>query len=242
METNMAKIDFQVDDTVAVVTLNSGENRFNPDFVTSYLDVLDEIENNTEAATLVVTSGHEKIFSNGIDLDWLLPIIAQKDTATSKSFFYLLNKMFKRTLTYPLLTIAAINGHAFAGGAIWSCAFDFRFMRSDRGFFCFPEADLKIPFLPGMLGLLKKAIPAQVMEEMVYTGLRLTADQCKEYMIAKDACPIEQLMETTMGFAKSLNKSRAYVKEMRHRMYKDIIHALEVEDVAYIESERLTVG
>jgi len=242
MTANIAKIDFQIDDTVAVVTLNSGENRFNPDFIANYLEVLDEIENKTEAATLVVTSGHEKIFSNGIDLDWLLPVIEQKDVATSKSFFYLLNKMFKRTLTYPLLTIAAINGHAFAGGAIWACAFDFRFMRSDRGYFCFPEPDLKIPFLPGMIGLLKKAIPSQIMEEMVYTGMRLTADQCKGYTIAKDACPAGQLMDTTMDFAKSLNKNRAYVKEMRHRMYKDIIHALEVEDIAYIESERLTVG
>ena len=44
MDTNMAKIDFRIDDTVAVVTLNSGENRFNPDFVTSYLKVLDEID------------------------------------------------------------------------------------------------------------------------------------------------------------------------------------------------------
>lgn len=237
----MSKVEYNLDGTVAVVTLNSGENRFNPDFINDYLNVLDQIENDTEALTLLVTSAHEKIFSNGIDLDWLLPFVQQKDVKTSKSFFYLLNKLFRRTLTYPLITIAAMNGHAFAGGAIWACAFDFRFMRSDRGFFCFPEADLGIPFLPGMIHLLRKAIPNQIMEEMVYTGVRLTAEQCVHHHIVREAYPNDQLLENTLLFAKNLNKRRAYIKEMRHRMYKDILHALDVEDIMYIESERFNV-
>ncbi len=238
----MSQVGYKLEGNVAVVTLKGGENRFNPDFLNEYLNILDEIEFHTDAATLVVTSGHDKIFSNGIDVDWLFPIIQQKDVRTSKPFFYLLNKMLKRTLTYPLITIAAMNGHAFAGGAIWSCAFDFRFMRSDRGYFCLPEADLKVPFLPGMIGLLRKAIPAQILEEMIYTGIRLTAAQCLEHHIIKEACHIDQLMDKTMLFAGNLNKNRAYVKEMRHRMYKDIIHAIEIEDAIYIESERFNVG
>ena len=133
----MALVEYKLDDKVALVTMNSGENRFNPDFINEYLGVLDRIENDTDALSMVVTSGHEKIFSNGIDLDWLLPFIQQKNVAVSKEFFYLLNKLFRRTLTFPLITIAAMNGHAFAGGAIWACSFDFRFMRSDRGFFLF---------------------------------------------------------------------------------------------------------
>ena len=237
MDTNMAKIDFRIDDTVAVVTLNSGENRFNPDFVTSYLKVLDEIEHNTKAATLVVTSGHEKIFSNGIDLDWLLPVIGQKDVTTSKSFFYLLNKMFKRTLTYPLLTIVAINGHAFAGGAILACAFDFRFMRTDRGFFCLPEIDLGVPFRPGMNALLKKAIPMYKLEEMQYTGNRLTAEECKQHHIVTGAYHRDELMAKALEFAKGIKKGREVVREMKARMHKETIHALDHEDKACMESE-----
>ena len=45
-----------------------------------------------------------------------------------------------------------------------------------------------------------------------------------------------------MLFAKSLNKDRRYVKEMRHRMYKNILYALDVEDISYIEAERFSVG
>ncbi len=63
-----------------------------------------------------MTSGHEKIFSNGIDLEWIIPVIQKNDIDTAKDFFYLLNKVFKRTLIYPMITIAAVSGHVFAGG------------------------------------------------------------------------------------------------------------------------------
>ena len=143
----MTLMDYKTDAHVATLTLNDGENRFNPDFCNAFLNILDEIEQQTEATTLLVTSSDEKIFSNGIDLNWLAPILAKNDLAVAKDFFYLLNKVFRRLVTYPMITVAAISGHAFAGGAILCCAFDFRLMRSDRGFFCFPEVDLGIPFL-----------------------------------------------------------------------------------------------
>jgi enoyl-CoA hydratase/carnithine racemase len=238
----MAMVEYTLDENVAIVTLNSGENRFNPDFLNAVLDVLDTVEKEASASALVITSAHEKIFSNGIDLEWLVPVIQKRDIDTAKNFFYLLNKLFKRTLTYPMLTVASINGHAFAGGAIWCCAFDFRLMRSDRGFFCFPEVDLGIPFLPGMLGLLKKAIPMYKMEEMIYSGNRLTAEECQAHHIITKACPIDSLMKETLGFAKLLNKKRAVIKEFKRRMYKDIVHALDVEDVDYIESGKFNIG
>jgi enoyl-CoA hydratase/carnithine racemase len=197
---------------------------------------MDKIENETQALTLLVRSSHDKIFSNGLDLDWLLTVIQKKDVKTAKDFFYFLNELFKRTLMSPMLTVAAINGHAFAGGAIYSCAFDFRFMRSDRGFFCVPEVDLGIPFLPGMLALLNRAIPRQKFEELQFTGKRLIAAECAENNIVTKACHINDLMNETLAFAKSLNKRRAVILEMKKRMHGDILHALDVEDVPYIES------
>ncbi len=238
----MPQVTYELNESTAIVTLNDGENRFNPDFIHSFLDLLDEIEAATDARTLVVRSAHEKIFSNGIDLDWLIPVIQQGDVPAAKDFFFLMNRLFKRTLTYPMITLAAITGHAFAGGAIWSCAFDFRFMRSDRGYFCFPEVDLGIPFLPGMLALLKKAIPMYKLEEMHHTGLRLTAEECEKHHIVARACHLDHLMDETLAFAGPLTKKRAVLQEMKARLYKDIVHALDVEDVPYIESGKFNIG
>ena len=238
----MTLVTYAVDEHVATMTLNDGENRFNPDFLNACLKTLDEIEKDTAATTLVVTSAHEKIFSNGIDLEWLVPVIQSADVARAKDFFYLLNRLFKRVVTYPLVTIAGISGHAFAGGAILCCAFDFRFMRSDRGFFCFPEVDLGIPFLPGMNALLKKAMPMYMVETMQYTGARLTADQCAQHHIVQKACPVETLMEETAAFAKTVNKRRPVVAEMKKRLNEGIVHAIDVEDVPYIESGTFNIG
>jgi len=237
----MALVEFQIDEHVATITMNNGENRFNPDFINAFLHMLDHLESDTDARTLIVRSAHEKIFSNGLDLEWLVPVLESGDLDGAKNYFYLLNKLFKRTLTYPMITIAAITGHAFGAGAIYSCAFDFRFMRSDRGFFCLPEVDLGIPFLPGMNALLKKAIPAYKLEEMQYTGKRMTAEECEKHHIIVKSCHLDDLMNETLAFAKALKKKRAVVQELKNRLHRDIIHALDVEDVPYIESGQYNI-
>lgn len=238
----MALVDFQIDNHIALVSLNDGENRFNPPFLESFLQVMDQIENDTEATTMVVRSSHERIFSNGIDLEWLAPTIQQKKVATVKQFFYQLNSVFRRLVTYPLITVAAINGHAFAGGAILSSAFDFRFMRSDRGYFCLPEIDLGIPLFLGMNAILASAIPEAVLRDMQMTGVRLTAQMCLEHNIVKGAFHEDQLMEEVLTFAHQVNKQRPIIREIKTRLNAGILHALDVEDPPYIEAERYSIG
>ena len=232
----MARVEYTLDEKVAVVTMNDGENRFNLPFLEDFFTILDRIETETDANSLIVTSAHEKIFCNGIDLDWLLPFIKQGDMDTAKAFFYAMMKLFKRILLYPIPTIAAISGHVFAGGAIMSCACDFRFMRSDRGFFSFPEVDLGIPFLPGMLAIIKKSIPMYKFEEMQYTGKRATAEECEADHIVMKICHGDDLMNEALSFAKALQKRREVIAEMKKRMYKDVVQIMDMEDPPVIES------
>jgi len=84
----MTAIDLKIDGNLAMVRLDSGENRFNPEFLEQLLKTLDHVESDTQATTLVVYSGHEKIFSNGLDLDWLVPVLQKNDLPAAKAFFY----------------------------------------------------------------------------------------------------------------------------------------------------------
>ena len=80
-----------------------------------------------------------------------------------------------RLLAFPVPTVAALNGHAFAGGAMFALAHDFRVMREDRGFFCIPEVDLGLPLAPGLLELLRARLPRTVLHEAIVTGRRYGA-------------------------------------------------------------------
>ena len=229
-------IHYVLEDTVAVVTMNSGENRLNQKFLEAFLDVLDSIESDTQAGALVVRSAHDKIWSNGADLDWLLPAVQREGTQVAEEFLKTCMTCFRRILTYPMITVAAINGHVFAGGAIMACAFDFRFMRSDRGYFCLPAIDLKLPLLPGMDALIRKALPMNSFE-MQFTGMRLTAKACRDEHIVHKTCHNDVLMEEAMTFAKSMNKDRATLHAMKSMAFSDILRIMDKEDPLHIEKQ-----
>lgn len=235
----MTLVEYELEKGVAVLAMKNGENRFNMLFLHEFLDILDEIEQKTEANALVVRSSHEKIFSNGLDLDWLMPLTQAKDTGAIKEFCYTMNRLLRRILLYPMPTIAAITGHAFAGGAIMSCCFDFRFMRSDRGFFCFPEVDLGIPFWPGMVAMVKKAIPQYKLDEMYYLGTRLTGAECEEHRIVVKSLPMDELMPAVMAFAGGLGKKRGYYLAQKERMNAPIVKIIDEEDPKIFELGRI---
>ncbi|HQJ08369.1 MAG TPA: enoyl-CoA hydratase/isomerase family protein [Deltaproteobacteria bacterium] len=237
----MGKFEYRLDGSIAVLTMNSGENRFNMEFIGEFLAALDTIEHETDADVLVVKSGDAKIFCNGIDLDWLMPIAQANDTKAIVAFCYKLNSLLKRLLLYPMATIAAINGHAFAGGAIMCCCFDFRFMRSDRGFFCFPEVDLGIPFWPGMVAMVRKAMPQYILDELYYLGRRLTGKECEENHIVMKAFPNDVLMDEVLAFARAAGKKRPYYQAQKQRMNADIIRIMEEQDPAVIETGKISL-
>ncbi len=231
----MSLIEYRLDERVAVVTMKSGENRFNAEFLEAFEGLLDEIEHRTDATALLVESAHEKIWSNGLDLEWLKSELVRNPEAAS-GISERLMRFLRRLLTYPLTTIAAINGHAFAGGAIMACAFDFRFMRTDRGYFCFPGVDLGIVILPGMDALLKKALPTPMALEAQLTGRRYTAQELEARQVVVKACPVNELMSEALTFAKTMNKGREILKTMKEVTFKNILRVMETEDPACLEA------
>jgi len=238
----MPVIEWKNDEGVAVVVMANGENRHNLQFVSAMREVLDDIEADRSVSSVVITSSDEKNWSQGIDLTWLMGKIQGGDYQAVKDFLYGMNSIFTRILLYPVPVIACMNGHAVANAAILSCACDFRFMRSDRGFFFFPEIDINIPFLPGMVAIVKKAIPGYKFDEMLLTGKRCTATELKEHHIIYGAGETEDvLMEETIAFARSFKKGRGIFGEMKKRMHREIIRIIETEDPEYIESLSLTV-
>ena len=236
----MAIIEWKKDETAAIVTLNHGENRHNPDFVREFLKVFDEIEQDPELQAVAIVSSDKKNWSLGIDLDWMMGAIGGQQMQAIKDFMYGLDKIFIRLLTFPMPVIASINGHAFGNGANLACACDFRLMKSDRGYFCFPEVDVDIPLMPGMIEVVKKAIPFYLVEDLVYSGRRTTAPELAAHHVLVKACADnESLLRETLAFAKSFNKKRPIFGELKRRFYKNAIETTRRDDAELIEAFKL---
>lgn len=232
----MPIIEWKKDEGIAVLVMNNGENRHNPDFVAAMLNAFDEIERDETVTAVVITSSDEKNWSQGIDLQWITGALGQKDFQSIRDFIYGLNKIFKRMLLYPVPVIAAMNGHTFGNGAVLACACDFRFMKADKGFFCFPEVDINIPFLPGMIALIRKTFPEYKIPGAVLTGKRMGAPELFHDKVITWACEDrEELMAEALGFAKTFQKGRPIFAELKKRFNKEIVEIMDTQDPAYIE-------
>ena len=229
-------VSWEKQESVAIINMNNGENRHNLAFAVKMLEVIDEVMGDSDISSVVLTSSDPKNFSLGVDVEWLMGRMAEKDQQTIRDWMYKMNEVFKKFLLLPVPVIAAINGHAFGNGAIMACACDFRFMRADRGYFCFPEVNISIPFLPGMIAFVKKAIPYYKFNEMKLTGNRYPAKEMEEHHIIVKACQDqESLMNEAIGFAKTMTKKRGIFGEMKKRLHKGIIEVMDNEDKEYVE-------
>jgi enoyl-CoA hydratase/carnithine racemase len=233
----MAIVEWKKEETFAIVTMNNGENRHNPDFAKGMLAAYDEIIKDESINAIILTSSDEKSWSQGIDLGWIFPAYSEKNFDVIKKFMYDMNEVFKRNLLLPVPTIAAMNGHTAGNGTILACSCDFRLMKADRGFFFFPEVDLNIPFLPSMLEMMKKSFPYYKLYEAVMTGKRYGAKELEEHhAIVKASDNADALMADALALARTFQKKRPIFGEHKKRFHKHIIAAMEKEDPVYIDS------
>jgi enoyl-CoA hydratase/carnithine racemase len=166
----------QWDDKIAVVDLGEDENRFSPEFLDAINAQLDELE--TVGAQGLVTTARGKFYTNGLDLDWLAAHAEQ-----TQSYVARVQALLARVLTLPMPTAAAVTGHAFGAGAMLAMAHDARVMRADRGFFCFPEVDIRIPFTDGMAALIQAKLTPRAAVASMTTGRRFGGEEAVEFGI-----------------------------------------------------------
>lgn len=135
--------------------------------------------------------------------------------------------LLARLLTFPVPTVAAIGGHAFAAGAMLALAHDSRVARADRGWFCLPEVDIAIPFTPGMSALIQARLAPQVAHEAMTTARRYTGAEQLAAGIADACAEQEQVLpvaiERAAGQAGRRGPTLGTVKE---RMYAPVVQAL----------------
>ena len=211
-------IELTRDGDVRILRMDVGENRFNLASVAALHACLDEVEA-VEGPCALVTTGSGRFFSNGLDLDWMMA-----EPAIPQGFIADVHRLFGRVLGLDVYTVAAVNGHAFAGGAMLAASHDVTVMRSDRGYWCVPEVDLGLPFSPAMYAALATHVPKATLAEASLTGRRYTADEAVAAGIAVASVPEDEVLATAVALAAPMAaKDRSVIAAHKRFLFGDAI-------------------
>src|SRR5689334_3365688 len=210
----------EITDDIAVLHLGDDENRFSPEWLQTVNGLLDRVD--AGEAKALVTTGDGKFYSNGLDLDWLGAHSDRGDWYVDQ-----VQQLLARVLVAPVPTVAAVNGHAFGAGSMLGMAHDFRVMRVDRGFFCFPEVDIHIPFTPGMAALIQaKLTPAAAVEAMT-TGRRYGGADAAAVGLVTATSPEDKVVSTAVDLVTPMKgKDPGTLQAIKSTMFAGVIAAL----------------
>ncbi|KAJ2849686.1 hypothetical protein IWW36_002453 [Coemansia brasiliensis] len=207
---------------------NETENRFTKQFVKEIMQALDIVEEkldqlDTEQASrggALISTSTGKFYSNGLAIE-----AAMKE---GDSFYIPYLQMLARLLTFRIPTVAAINGHAFAGGCMFAFAHDYRVMRADRGWIAMNEVDIGIPLIPGMAAIVKAKIShANHLRDCLLTGHRFKSSDALSAGIIDRAVPQDKLLDTALEYARTLAPKASGLTQKLHlikaEMYRETV-------------------
>ena len=193
----MAFVTLEQKGPVAVVTMNRPEalNALNDQVLRDLDAVLDQVEENEEILTMVLT-GAGRSFVAGADIGQM----SQLTAAQAKDFGVLGNRIFLKLENLTKPTIAAVNGFALGGGCELAMACDIR-LASEKAKFGQPEVGLGIT--PGFGGTqrLPRIVGASRAMELILTARNINAARALEIGLVSEVYPPEELMDKALELA-----------------------------------------
>jgi enoyl-CoA hydratase/carnithine racemase len=220
----MDLFDVQLSAPVAVATMTNGENRIDSRAIDRWNALLDTIESSADVSALVVT-GEGRYWSTGLDLDHVRALSSNETMA----FMRKVDLVLGRLLTAPFITVAALNGHTYAAGALLALAHDYRVMRQDQGFFCLPSVDVGIAFSPGMSAMISSKLAQPISHDLVVSGRRIGGLEAASTGVVTRAVDSDQVLDVATEYAHAFSgKDPDVLATVKRRMYSEAAGMLTV--------------
>ncbi|MBE5859721.1 MAG: enoyl-CoA hydratase [Butyrivibrio sp.] len=227
----MGFVNVEIKDKIAILTINRPEalNALNSQVLDDLNAALDGIDVNTVRA-LVLTGAGEKSFVAGADIGEMSTLTKAEGEAFGKKG----NDVFRKLETFPIPTIAAVNGFALGGGCEISMSCDIRIC-SDNAMFGQPEVGLGIT--PGFGGTqrLARLIGAGMAKQLIYTARNIKADEALRIGLVNAVYTQEELLPAAEKMANTIAANapiavRACKKAINEGLQLDIDKAIELEE------------
>lgn len=213
---------------ITVLRMERGRaNALDLELLTALDETLQEVED--EAPGAVVLTGTGSIFSAGVDLFRVL----DTDRDYLVEFLATLGWTLRRLFSFPRPVVAAVNGHAIAGGCILVCACDYRVMADGEGRIGVPELRVGVPFPTAPLEILRFAVPRQHLQTMTYVGKTFQPADALAWGLVDELAPPDAVIDRALAAAEQLAAIPAgsfrLTKEHLRRPTLDRIDALQAE-------------
>ncbi len=191
---------------VAVLTLDRPRaNAFSPELVG---DLSKAFAASGDAGAVVLASSTPGMFSAGWDLHYLLTQDRRGFETFVSTYFDLVRQIF----AFERPVVAALAGHAIAGGLIVAAAADERFAAQGGAQLGLSEVLLGVPVPACLLEVFRHAVGPRAMERLAATGENLSVERALEAGLVDREVPADSLLEEATGRARLLAgvPSRAY--------------------------------
>lgn len=192
-------IELKEQDGIAIMSMVHGKaNAMDVDFCEAIAAYFDKLR--SASARAVVLTGQGKIFSAGVDLPQLL----DGGEGYVRQFLPALHKCFEAVFNFPKPVVAAINGHAIAGGCVLACAADRRLMAREDGRIGITELRVGVPFPAMAFEIMRLATVPHYLAEAVLGAATYTPDEAFDRGWVHELPDVPSLLPRAISDAKKL--------------------------------------
>jgi enoyl-CoA hydratase len=192
-------IEIKASEGIAVMTLRHGKvNALDFEFCEAITARFKELRMSDVKAVVLTAQG--KVFSAGVDLIRL----SEGGADYVRKFLPVLHELFDTVFFHPKPVVAAVNGHAIAGGCVLACCADRRIMARQSGRIGVTELPVGVPFPALAFEIVRSAVPARYLAEVTYSGATYDSDTALERGFVDEIAEPSELLEDAFAVAQEL--------------------------------------
>lgn len=225
--------NIDVVDGCAVVRMNTNKvNVQNEQFFADLHAAFDRLEREFNEFPVVLT-GQGDAFSAGIDFQYSFDIFGSGSEDKIREWYRAYRATNLRIFQYPRPTVAAVNGHAIAGGLITALDCDFRVAARKPAKFGLNEVPIGIPMPAAYVEIIKYALGDQVGALATLRGKLYDFEEAERLGFFHEVVEPDQLLATAIGYATCITPDCNTAYAMSKKALQDgVMRQIEERTVA----------
>ncbi|HDS0919680.1 TPA: enoyl-CoA hydratase/isomerase family protein [Pseudomonas putida] len=230
---------WQIDviDGCAVVRMNSNKvNVQNATFFKDLHDAFDRLEEEFSELPVVLT-GEGNVFSAGIDFKYSFDVFGSLDQERIREWYAEYRATNLRIFQYPRPTVAAINGHAIAGGLITALDCDFRIAARKPAKFGLNEVPIGIPMPAAYVEIIKYALGTQVGALTTLKGELYSLEEAEKLGFFHEVVEESELLSRAIAYARCITPDCNVAYAMSKKALQDAVIQQIEQRTTLLDSE-----